>query len=114
MPEENVGLRGLCNRTHGSTSHPRSCTHGSARGVEKKALLRKGKTPTIDTNREGRWEPKTPESPLFQTGSLSPRNFGQVLLGLTDRTDKHRLPSHAGLCSTPVFVTYKCEPKPVT
>lgn len=37
-----------------------------------------------------------------------------ILLGLTNRTEKCRLWIHVGLCSNPVFATYKREAEPVT
>lgn len=59
MLPQNLKLSGPCNRTRGSPHHHHSWSKGSAKGVEKRAFLRKGKILTIDTKGGGQKKPNT-------------------------------------------------------
>ena len=54
MLEQNLELSQLCDRIRGSPCHRHSWSQGSARDVEKRGFLRKGKTLTTDTKGGGK------------------------------------------------------------
>ena len=62
-----------------------------ASNVEKRGFLREARTLTRDTKGGGEKRNPTPQKPIIPQREFILCNFGELLLGLTDITEKCRL-----------------------